>query len=289
MYDLYGKYLINSKQALEKKLTITTEPDSPPFLRQKSLDRESHGRNFESLSSLDSSASEVYLQADQDQMEKISKLSEKRIITFVLLCFFLPFLVFGILAIYFPFVNAFLPVYEAEICVCSFYQEWADGRNFFVFNASHASILENINRSIFYIANCSGLLIIISMVFRIRHVADETLIKKECAMIVVVWIVCSIWVFGTFISETLADCVGGWTYTDALRVSYQVSYWSIILRNVIVTGITLYFQFRVSRSNLYYSRLLDADNRDTTKVALADFEMLLVSVIPYKAFARFLT
>ena len=41
--------------------------------------------------------------------------------------------------------------------------------------------------------------------------------------------------------------------------------------------------------NLYYSRLLDADNRDTTKVALADFEMLLVSVIPYKAFTRFLT
>ena len=61
-----------------------------------------------------------------------------------------------------------------------------------------------------------------------------------------------------------------------------------MIRNSIVLFITLYYQIKVSRMNLYYSRLLDADNRDTTKVALADFESMLVSVIPYKAFTRFL-
>ena len=54
-------------------------------------------------------------------MKEITKLSEKRIIGVGLLCFQLPILFFGVLAIYFPFVYAFLPVYESEICVCSFY------------------------------------------------------------------------------------------------------------------------------------------------------------------------
>ena len=149
-------------------------------------------------------------------MEQISKLTEKRIILVGFLCFIAPFVSFAVLAVYFPFVNAFLPVYEAEICVCSFYEEWSQGRSFLIFNEENATILENINRSIFYVANAAGLLIIIFMVFRIRHVADETLIKRECAIIVVVWIVCSIWVFGTFISDALANCIGGWTYPQAL-------------------------------------------------------------------------
>ena len=32
-----------------------------------------------------------------------------------------------------------------------------------------------------------------------------------------------------------------------------------------------------------------ADNKDSTRVALQDFEMLLASVVPYKAFSSFLT
>ena len=48
------------------------------------------------------------------------------------------------------------------------------------------------------------------------------------------------------------------------------------------------FQYRAANSQLYYSRLLDLNDKDSTKMALADLEMLLVSVIPHKAFSRFL-
>ena len=174
-------------------------------------------------------------------MEQIGKLSEKRIIAVGFVFFFMPFLSFGVLAIYFPFVNAFLPVYESEICVCSFFEEHAAGRGFLIFNMDNATVLEDINRSIYYVANAAGLLIIIFMVFRIRHVTDETLIKKECALIVFVWIVCSIWVFGTFISDALANCLGGWTYPRALQLTYRISYWSIILRNVSTLAISMYY------------------------------------------------
>ena len=36
---------------------------------------------------------------------------------------FVPLAAFGILAIFFPYVYAFLPVDETELCVCSFYKE----------------------------------------------------------------------------------------------------------------------------------------------------------------------
>lgn len=66
-------------------------------------------------------------------------------------------------------------------------------------------------------------------------------------------------------------------------------YWTIILRDLFCLFIVIYFQYRASSSQLYYSRLLDLDDKDSTRAALKDFEMLLVSVVPHKAFTRFLT
>ena len=51
--------------------------------------------------------------------------------------------------------------------------------------------LEYVNKGSFYVSNAVALLIIIVMVYRIRHVVDETLIKKECAIIVLAWMFCS--------------------------------------------------------------------------------------------------
>ena len=68
VYDLYTRYLANSKQAFDKR--YQTEPDSPTALHRQNSARSSirvaHDRNLESLSSLDSSVSDVYLQADKD-------------------------------------------------------------------------------------------------------------------------------------------------------------------------------------------------------------------------------
>ena len=50
----------------------------------------------------------------------------------------------------------------------------------------------------------------------------------------------------------------------------------------------LVFQCRASASQLYFNRLLDVNDKDSTRVALQDFDMLLVSVIPYKTFSKYL-
>ena len=49
------------------------------------------------------------------------------------------------------------------------------------------------------------------------------------------------------------------------------------------------FQYKAATSQLYFSRLLDLNDKDSTRFALQDFEMLLASVVPYKAFSRFLS
>ena len=63
----------------------------------------------------------------------------------------------------------------------------------------------------------------------------------------------------------------------------------IIIRDLVCVGIMVLFQYRAATSQLYFSRLLDLDDKDSAKVALQDFEMLLVSVVPHKAFSRFLS
>ena len=60
-------------------------------------------------------------------------------------------------------------------------------------------------------------------------------------------------------------------------------------RDFVCLLLIVLFQYRASSSQLYFSRLLDLDDKDSTKVALQDFDMLLVSVVPHKAFSRFLT
>ena len=119
VYTLYTKYLADSKEALIKR--YSTEPNSPA--RSHISEVEARDRNMESHSSLDSSSSDVYMQVDPSEMKEIAKLSEMRIIAVSLLGFMLPVLIFGSLAIYFPYVYAFMPVYESEICVCSFFGE----------------------------------------------------------------------------------------------------------------------------------------------------------------------
>jgi len=72
-------------------------------------------------------------------------------------------------------------------------------------------------------------------------------------------------------------------------VSYKALYWLIIVRDFACLSVMVIFQCRADRSQLYFSRLLDLDDKDSARVALQDFEMLLVSVVPHKAFSRFLT
>ena len=56
----------------------------------------------------------------------------------------------------------------------------------------------------------------------------------------------------------------------------MILYWVLIVRDLSCLLTLLVNQYRAS-SQLYFTRLLDGgvDNKDTTRVALQDFEMLL--------------
>ena len=64
-------------------------------------------------------------------MNKIRNLTEAKLIKKGLICFF-PVLALGVLAMIYPYVYAFLPVDETELCVCSFYKILADDKRGYV-------------------------------------------------------------------------------------------------------------------------------------------------------------
>lgn len=152
---------------------------------------------------------------------------------------------------------------------------------------SDYSILQILNSASFYIVNWLALISIVGMMYAIRHVTDETLIKKECSILVLIWVIFSIVQYSMFFWGQISDCYRDNPITNVIQSTYSVTYWSIILRDLTALTTTMYYQLKVSRQTLYYSRLIDADDQEA-KEALADFEILLVSVIPHRAFKRFL-
>ena len=139
------------------------------------------------------------------------------------------------------------------------------------------------------------MLILIWLVFRIRHTGDDTFLKTECTFIVSVWVFFSILQYITFIYNLIVSCRYNMDSRQSIEelssryeISYKVVYWIIITRDFICLLVMIIFQYRAASSSQYFNRLMDLNDKDSTKVALEDFEMLLVSIVPHKAFSRFL-
>ena len=90
----------------------------------------------------------------------------------------------------------------------------------------------------FYILNWIGLLLLIWMVFRIRHTGDETYLKFECVWIVGVWVFFSIIQYATFIYNYIVSCdhengeISAVELRDKFVISYKIVYWVIIARDL---------------------------------------------------------
>ena len=70
------------------------------------------------------------------------------------------------------------------------------------------------------------------------------------------------------------------------QVTYKLVYWVIVVRDLACLAVLVIFQYRAASTQLYFNRLLDLNDKDSTKHVLQDFEMLLVSVVPHKAFSK---
>ena len=64
------------------------------------------------------------------------------------------------------------------------------------------------NSIIFYTINWIGLVVLIWMVFRIRHTGDDTYLKAECGTLVGTWVFFSFIQYSTFVYNYVLNCHG---------------------------------------------------------------------------------
>ena len=60
----------------------------------------------------------------------------------------------------------------------------------------------------FYVFNWLALVLLIWLVFRIRHTGDDTNLKRESVVIVSIWVLCSILQYTVFIYNYVVTCQG---------------------------------------------------------------------------------
>jgi hypothetical protein len=224
-------------------------------------------------------------QKDLEYIKRMTELREERLIRRAFLFFILPSIVLGILGCFFPAFYVILPVHETDTCLCSFYNTTSQ--------RPHIHLKENdfgdyklASITSFLVFNWLFLVVLLRKIYRIRHIHDETLIKRECAVIVGVWTVFSVVQYILFlINQSILCKPSNYSVVSYNNVN-SVTYWTIIIRDASTFAITLYFCFVVKRSENQHQTLSNLEAADTMQ--LVDFDMLMMSVIPHEYFKNFL-
>lgn len=118
----------------------------------------------------------------------MSSLREEVLIRKGFLYFLLPAMIEGILGCFLPVFYVLIPVHEADFCLCSFFDKPKVNQGNSWLSKKTFSIFKGINTMVFLGLNWVFLVLLLLKIYRIRHINDETLIKRECAAIVGVWI-----------------------------------------------------------------------------------------------------
>ena len=167
-----------------------------------------HARKYaESISSA-SVYSDLAFGGNQKQFQEIGGLQERKILCKGLLYILLPGCIIGCLAMFFPSIYVLYPLQESGYCICSFYEMQVNDNDAFTFKlTTHTfEIITLANTLSFYIVNWVGLLVLICLVYRIRHTSDDTFLKIECVCIVGAWIFFSFAEIITFAYNYTQDC-----------------------------------------------------------------------------------
>lgn len=125
--------------------------------------------------------------SEVEYADKMADLNEKRLICWAIKVCFIPCLLISIIATFFPYPQAFVPVQESQACICYFL---AKNENYYIlFNAvkNNYEVLTVINTLIFFGLNWWFLLKNILSVYHVRHIRDRLEIRKEMTYIVVMW------------------------------------------------------------------------------------------------------
>jgi hypothetical protein len=134
------------------------------------------------------------------------------------------------------------------------------------------------------------------MSFKIWHVSNNMGIVGEIQAIVIIWVTFCFLQYYLFIAEDAFSCCGdtnpdqcGSTFMTFLSTNGkhagQLSYYSLLIRDLTALLVTFYFLFRnTRREKLRILQLQDRSNEET----LFDFKLVLNSVLPHSAFKRWL-
>jgi len=152
--------------------------------------------------------------------------------------FLAPSLLLGVLSFYFPVCYSMIPAHESGLCFCTLLN---DDRWFPLLPTSLKTYLI-LNTLVFYSVNWVFLFSIIFMLNKIRHIKDRLRVREEMGYIVVTWTIFCYAQYTTYLFAQADGC-------DELRHSfsgvYVASFWIIILRDLLVLGITWFYVNKV--------------------------------------------
>ena len=87
----------------------------------------------------------------------------------------MPGFILGFMGFFLPFFYALLPVHEADICLCAFYDLKVNGNNAYIALTDNDFLfLQVLNDLSFYGVNFVFIVGLIYMVHEIRHINDST-------------------------------------------------------------------------------------------------------------------
>ena len=225
----------------------------------------------------------------------MEKLKEGNLIKKALLFVFLPWSLIGVLGCFFPFVYAFVPSSQGTTCICSFYQDmYTSGHDYFVVlhpgpgSNLYYEIILQINMTAFALLNWLFVTFLIIMVFSIRRVSDQTLTKKECRAITVLWFLSNVWQHYLNWKNNYSSCLRKYDEKE-LEMLMRATYWSIMARNFFTLLITGFYSFKLYWREQYAFADLGEANEATQDFVLQDFSLLLNSFVPRQCFEQYLT
>lgn len=201
---------------------------------------------------------------EETMLSEFQKLKESNFLKKHMLIFISVITVIGMSTFYYPNIYAIVPVYETDQCQ-SYFQSY-----------TVPAWIYDMNIYSYLVINWCELLFLVLICFKIRNVKDELSIITELLWISGSWIICSFFYFLMFNFKASAQEDGKFLLSWGIFLTIQ-------LRNLSTMVISATFCIHVVKSpSLVYTA-----EDFTSLTTLLDFELVMMSVIPYSYFKKF--
>ena len=170
----------------------------------------------------------------------MQELKEHVLLRKVCIYFLVPGLLLGMLGFFMPFFYALVPAHESGDCICNV-QAFALQLDLVQLSKKTLLIL---NTTMFYAVNWVFLLVLVLMLYRIRHIRDKLAIREEMAYQTATWTFFCVIQYFLFLCEQINLCQP--QFSPILKQAYIYSYYVMVGRDLVMLVIISSFIFRVA-------------------------------------------